>query len=739
MATNYPASTDDATSLPLVIDNVTSLSSSIINNLRNAIVAIEQELGAVPSSTFTTVRSRLDSLETTINSTLAITSINISPGGTPVTGDVIFQAGSNIALTQIGNTIRITSTGGGGGGGGVANLGEAVLAQDVTPVTQTTNLNYQIDNTFAWKFRNNTPVDLFNVTSNTNLSLASVNVGAVNSFTSNAVSNNLVNGGSFGAGSYPISVGETDGQINADLLQINSIISSLTLQSADNLNLDSSNLMIFSDAGKTASTFTDSFKLSKNSTDWETYKSYFGETGSLLTTINSYNKLFIYSKPHYDSETLFQLLLGAVSCFVLDDITKLPSEVIAINSTTIGAIAATVDTIGVASTNLISNPNNLLKPLNLVEIRDISTSGPIVATTAGREIFGLLQTNGANGGAFTISNCQITLVTIQDNGDATIIGANDISMINNKSINYSFTYRSRYLSLNSDINKNDHFSYITSLESAINSQAGNTVKEYKSVTIEFQSKGDWKFTSADTNTIFNVHSASNGLVSSADVSIGNVASFISGAVYNEMTNYLTVDTANSTINIGATTNTIDSSILNLSSTTSQLTLSSAAELALSSLSTGQILLRQNDIETSTYTGVTFNSLKYMPLAVTGTTDWNTFTTNFGASTSLLAAINTAYSTAASLSGVRSSRFQGALTSTSSANTTFTSGSFSTSEGTFPSLGANSTEFQNKVNVYLNGLLMRNGASYDVLWISSSSFQFNQAVNAGDVVIIEKFS
>lgn len=65
MATQYPASIDNNTTLPLVNNNITPFSEEIINNLRNAIVAVEAELGVKPSGIYSTVRNRLDYLEAT--------------------------------------------------------------------------------------------------------------------------------------------------------------------------------------------------------------------------------------------------------------------------------------------------------------------------------------------------------------------------------------------------------------------------------------------------------------------------------------------------------------------------------------------------------------------------------------------------------------------------------------------------------------------------------------------------
>ena len=66
-----------------------------------------------------------------------------------------------------------------------------------------------------------------------------------------------------------------------------------------------------------------------------------------------------------------------------------------------------------------------------------------------------------------------------------------------------------------------------------------------------------------------------------------------------------------------------------------------------------------------------------------------------------------------------SRFNGTLPDGYALDTPLGSSDFSPSEGTFPNLGANSTEFADTVNIYLNGVLLRPGTSFDVEYVSST--------------------
>ena len=64
--TIYPLGIDGYAQLPLVYDLISPVRADDVNRLRNAVVAVETELGKNPSSTYATVRSRLDALESGI-------------------------------------------------------------------------------------------------------------------------------------------------------------------------------------------------------------------------------------------------------------------------------------------------------------------------------------------------------------------------------------------------------------------------------------------------------------------------------------------------------------------------------------------------------------------------------------------------------------------------------------------------------------------------------------------------
>ncbi len=62
----YPNALDDSISLPPSLDLITPVKAEVVNRLRDAALAIEVELGIQPSSTFGTVRARLDAMQSQI-------------------------------------------------------------------------------------------------------------------------------------------------------------------------------------------------------------------------------------------------------------------------------------------------------------------------------------------------------------------------------------------------------------------------------------------------------------------------------------------------------------------------------------------------------------------------------------------------------------------------------------------------------------------------------------------------
>jgi hypothetical protein len=71
MSTVYPAQIDTSATLTTVQDNVTVVSASTVNTLRDAILAIENALGIQPASVYGNVSTRLTVIETSLNNLIA--------------------------------------------------------------------------------------------------------------------------------------------------------------------------------------------------------------------------------------------------------------------------------------------------------------------------------------------------------------------------------------------------------------------------------------------------------------------------------------------------------------------------------------------------------------------------------------------------------------------------------------------------------------------------------------------
>lgn len=81
MTTQYPAKIDNNTSLPDAIDNITPVKADVVNRLKQAILAVENELGTKPSGVSATVKARLSDIENSINN-LEIVQLTNDLGGT---------------------------------------------------------------------------------------------------------------------------------------------------------------------------------------------------------------------------------------------------------------------------------------------------------------------------------------------------------------------------------------------------------------------------------------------------------------------------------------------------------------------------------------------------------------------------------------------------------------------------------------------------------------------------------
>jgi hypothetical protein len=99
MATKYPAHIDDNTSLPDVIDNITPLKAETLNRLKEAIIAIQEELGVNPAGVSSDVKDRFNSLEETLNN-IQVIDLDGDLGGTFGNPLVIGLRGTPLSSTE---------------------------------------------------------------------------------------------------------------------------------------------------------------------------------------------------------------------------------------------------------------------------------------------------------------------------------------------------------------------------------------------------------------------------------------------------------------------------------------------------------------------------------------------------------------------------------------------------------------------------------------------------------------
>ncbi len=127
----YPAQLDTTVSLPTVTDDITPITGSKFNLLRDAILVIEQELGVKAKSVYSSTAERITNLETTVGN-LQIISLANDLGGTLNAPKVIGLQGRTITSTAPTLNQVLTWNGvawtpldpTGGGGGGISFGGD---------------------------------------------------------------------------------------------------------------------------------------------------------------------------------------------------------------------------------------------------------------------------------------------------------------------------------------------------------------------------------------------------------------------------------------------------------------------------------------------------------------------------------------------------------------------------------------------------------------------------------------
>lgn len=124
---NYPAQIDTPQSLPTAVDNLTPVYGAIFNRLRDAVIAIEAELGVKPSGQYGNVGARLITLENVVGN-LKIIELEGDLGGTlesprviGIQGYPVSPAAPQFNQVMVWDGIAWTPQNQSGGGGGGFN------------------------------------------------------------------------------------------------------------------------------------------------------------------------------------------------------------------------------------------------------------------------------------------------------------------------------------------------------------------------------------------------------------------------------------------------------------------------------------------------------------------------------------------------------------------------------------------------------------------------------------------
>lgn len=100
MSSQYPAKIDDNISLPLAADNSSLVRQNSVNNLREAILAVEAVLGINPASVYGSVKERLAVIESAITAILDSGNVLVFSGdlsGTTISQTVVGLQGNSVS------------------------------------------------------------------------------------------------------------------------------------------------------------------------------------------------------------------------------------------------------------------------------------------------------------------------------------------------------------------------------------------------------------------------------------------------------------------------------------------------------------------------------------------------------------------------------------------------------------------------------------------------------------------
>lgn len=363
--------------------------------------------------------------------------------------------------------------------------------------------------------------------------------------------------------------------------------------------------------------------------------------------------------------------------------------------TTLGTVVATHGgTFGTHDLTEVAG-SNAIAPKNFVVVADGATRDPILSS--GRQIYGLLHgesgvTDGATITDTTTTRVQVSFVRINATGDD--LEAVPVADIENQTVNFVFTERKAI----EDLTEQDFLrgavvdvpaASTVTRQVAYDNQGTTPVDLTTAATLDLEGAGiAWTVRDDLEADLFSIVEGSAGGTSQVNVH-SDVDEFDVDAAVNDFAEGVTVDSSGTAINVGVTAAQIDAA--------ASLTITSTGGASDLNLFAGNELYFDDTNQTgSTWTQ---NGIK---LSET-TTEWDDFETAFG-EVSLLNAIVQANNNAGRTKGVAV-----VTGGNQSAGTNITGvGGGSNLDATLPDYS--SVTFLTDVDVYVNGVLMRNDAS-----------------------------
>jgi len=414
------------------------------------------------------------------------------------------------------------------------------------------------------------------------------------------------------------------------------------------------------------------------------------DTGSQrgVNDLNSALHLIEKKRVLRDVYNLTDITVPATQNYVILTLAQLPANTTAAVGavSTLGTVvAAHGGSFGTAhSLTEVAGPN-AVSPKNLMQIVDGATRDPILSS--GRIVYGLLQTENATDGhtmtGTTPNRAQISFVRVTAAGDD--LEACPVADIESHSINYSTRERVRL----EDLSESDFLrgavidtpsTSTVTRQSAYDNQGTTPVEVTTNSTLDLNSAGIfWEIRDLVNATLFRITEGSTGGTTTLLIST-DVDTFDSTAQVNDFDQGIRVDTGGQRINVGETAGLIESTGAN------DLRILGAGELYL---------------DDGNQTGSTWAQTAGIKLSDT-TAEWDAFETHFG-EVSLLNAIVQAKKKENRTKGVA------VVTVNTAADTDVGGvGGGTNLDAQLPAYN-HVASFVDDVDVYLNGVLMRNGA------------------------------